>query len=210
MAHFKGNVSSWVVVNESCLQSWHSGKYDPYSEIIGDGYVDIAFETARAADPSAVLIYNQGLNETMSSDRYPMTLQIVKRLASKGLIDKVGLQMHINQNSWNPPSKDALIKAFKSYGIPVFIRELDVTMSYASGTPEEKTTQQTEIFRTVFEACLESGVCSEVNFWGVGDRYNWMEYQQNRPDADATILYDDLSPKPAYYAITQVLYANIP
>ncbi len=210
LTHYKGKVFSWEVVNESGMKAWHPGKWDPYVEIIGENYIDIAFEYARQADPTAVLIYNQNSNETMSSDRYSMTLDIVKRLHSKNLIDNVGLQMHINQSKWNPPSKENMIRAFQSYGIPVAITELDVNMSDATGTDQEKNLKQAEIYKNIFEACIESGVCHNINFWGVGDKYSWYIYALDKPNANPTILNDDLSPKTAYYAITQVLYEHVP
>lgn len=210
MAHFQGKVSSWEVVNESCLKAWHPGKWDPYVEILGEGYIETAFTAARQAAPNAILIYNQNSNETMGSDRYQMTRDIVRRLRSKNLIDTVGLQMHVNQNEWKPPSKQAMIQAFKSYGIPVAITELDVNMSYAKGDVQEQNIIQAGIYKDIFTACLDSGVCHEINFWGVGDKYSWYVNQQNIPNARPTILNDDLSPKLAYYAITQVLYEHLP
>jgi GH35 family endo-1,4-beta-xylanase len=157
MEHFKGQIDVWTVVNESGMAVWQSDS-DPYANLIGeDEYIDIAFETARSTDPNAVLIYNQGLNETRGSDRYRMTLDIVNRLKDRKLIDGVGLQMHLNQNKWNPPSKAELIATFKSYGVPVYITELDVSMEFFNGTSEEKEAKQAQIYKDTFEASIESG-----------------------------------------------------
>lgn len=219
MTQYKGRIGVWSVVNESGKISWNSDA-DPYANCIGeDEYINHAFTVARAINQKAPLIYNQGRNHTQrgyseNSDRFQMTLDIVNRLRGKELIDGVGLQMHVSQNGWSPPSKADLIAAFKAYGLPVYITELDVNMSFyrkedgSKPTDEEKAAKQAEVYRDIFEAAMESGVCKDINMWGVGDKYSWFEYQRKNPDAVATILHNDLSPKRAYYEVMKAMYSK--
>jgi GH35 family endo-1,4-beta-xylanase len=76
-------------------------------------------------------------------------------------------------------------------------------------SPCTKNLKQAAIYKDIFEACIESGVCHKINFWGVGDKYSWYVYALNTPDAHPTILNDNISPKPAYYAVIQVLYERL-
>lgn len=214
MTHFKGRITQWNVVNEVSLKAWHPGNYDPYAELIGDDYVDIAFRTARQADPSATLIYNATMNETSQSVLYQLTMQSLKRLRNETvmldngktmpLVDTLGMQMHLDGSK--PPTKQQLLQVFKNYsstGVNIFITEMDVDMSKVTGTDQERFAKQAQIYKTVIQACLESKVCTQVAFWGVA--YGWLG-----PNAAATILNDDLTPKPAYYAVTQALYEHLP
>jgi endo-1,4-beta-xylanase len=59
---YKGKIHSWDVVNEAI---WiPDGRPDglrsssPWFQFLGPGYIDLAFRTARGADPSALLTYN--------------------------------------------------------------------------------------------------------------------------------------------------------
>ena len=67
--------------------------------------------------------------------------------------------MHIDPN--NPPSKEALIENFKSWGIDVYLTELDV--------PTINEQIKAKIFSDVFSAAMESGVVKQINIWGLGN-----------------------------------------
>jgi endo-1,4-beta-xylanase len=206
MSHFKGKVNLWPVVNESRnpTELAEEGEpYDMFGAIIGADYVDIAFETARKADPSATLIYNECRNEQSKGSHGRLTQStrdIVNRLKSKGLIDGVGIQMHLDGSQ--PPDIDDLIQTLKSYGMPIYLTEFDVDMSKVPGTSEEKNRIQAQIYKNVFKACVDLGVCRDVYFWETGDKYSW-------PGGTATMYDDDLKPKPAYFAIRKVLLEKL-
>ena len=58
---YKGRMQSWDVVNEAVLPK--DGRPDglrksPWMELLGPDYIEIAFRTARVADPHALLTYN--------------------------------------------------------------------------------------------------------------------------------------------------------
>lgn len=221
MSHFKGRgITQWIVANEVLPSKWNPVEWDPYALVVGDDYVYTAFRTARETDPNVTLIYNMDLNETPGSQRFELTLQTLKKLRNEKLtlsngqvvplVDAVGMQMHLNGE--NPPTKQQLLQVFKAYGdtgAKVLITEMDVNMSNVTGSDEERFIKQAQIYRTVLEACLESKVCTQMSFWGVGDKYNWFESQRGQPNADATIFNDDLTPKRAYYEILKVLFARM-
>jgi endo-1,4-beta-xylanase len=135
---------------------------------IGPDYIDIAFEAAREADPSAILIYNDFGNETPGGPTTEYTLETVSRLRSKGLLDGVGLQMHLNGR--NPPRISELIQALDDYPLPVYITELDVNLSGVGGSRQERFMTQAIIYSDVMLACLETGACKSISVSGIGDR----------------------------------------
>ena len=127
VSHFQGQMQEWSVVNE--LDS--RGTLHTY---IGPEYIEMAFRAARQADPQALLIYNDFNNEFPARAPYNFTayqyqtLEVVDRLKSKGLIDGIGLQLHVFSPDYLP-SKAVLIEAMQGYGVPIYITELDVDIS---------------------------------------------------------------------------------
>lgn len=202
---YKGKISEWVVVNEPYIYPYR--KDDIFYQAIGDDYIDIAFQAAREADPSAILIYNDSDNHSSSGITTKLTRQITQRLLAKGLIDGVGLQMHLN--GAQPPNKDDVSATMISYGIPVYVTEFDVNLKDISGTQDERYSKQSNIYQDMLDACIRSGVCKSFTTWGIGDKYSWLEYPPNQsftsPNANPTLFDDDLNPKLAYYAMLDVL-----
>jgi len=210
MGHFSGKVKEWIVVNEPYDTSgkWAPYRDDPFYRAMGEDYIIEAFRIAREADPSAILIYNDTGNHApigvKGGETTASTQKRVEVLRKEELIDKVGIQMHMFDDSI--PNKDNLISVFKSYGVPVVITELDVDMSKYLGSDDEKYLKQAEIYRIIICACIESNVCDGITFWEPGDSNNWRESVSNS-SADASFLDDNLNPKPAYYAMLAELYA---
>jgi GH35 family endo-1,4-beta-xylanase len=171
MGALKGYVDAYIVVNESrpVTALMDGNPEDPFNTIIGEDYIEIAFQTAREADPNAILIYNDGNNHhpshdyTNGSNNTPRTLEVVSRLRAKGLIDGVGLQMHIFADE--PPDMDKMIKTFQEYGVPVYVTELDINMDNLKGTDLEKTQLQEKLYREVLTAILRSNVTVMVSHW---------------------------------------------
>ncbi len=204
MSHYKGQISCWIVVEEPYLNP--NRPEDIFYRQFGYDYIDLAFQTAREADPSAMLIYNDGDNHTANGTTTPLTRQTVQRLKLKGLVDGVGLQMYLDGTS--PPNKQDVIATMQSYGVPVHVTELNVNLKNVTGTREERYAKQARIFKEAFEACLESGVCKSCSVWGIGDKYHFLKdsrYIGSSPNADPTPFDDDLNSKPAYFALLDVL-----
>jgi endo-1,4-beta-xylanase len=200
---YKGVISEWVVVNEPYFPgaSWRQANDILYSEV-GKKYIEIAFEAAREADPSAVLIFNDTNNHVLGWPGTANTLKTASKLHSRGLIDGVGLQMHLRAAS--PPTISQLLEAMKEYPVPAYITELDVDLSGVRGSREERFFAQAKIYSDVLLAALETGACNSLTVWGIGDQFSWLEIR-GRSDADGTLFDDNFSPKPAYFALFELL-----
>lgn len=200
MTKYKGKIDTWVVVNEA---HWDNEE-DFWRKKIGSNYIEIAFQTARETDPSAKLLYSDFQNETSYGKKTYFNRQVVQTLIEKKLIDGIGLHMRIR--AFTPPKKEGLIKTFQSYGVPIYITELDIDLSSVKGPTEERFLKQAEIMKTISFAAKESGVCNYFIMFGIGDKYSWLEEDEGKPNADATAFTDELFPKPSYYAMIQGLF----
>lgn len=202
VGHYKGQVRAFTVVNEATEPSIFWNRH------IGREYAELACQAARETDPEAILIYNDYAHETTSLPKSKQVYEAVKALKEKDLVDAVGMQMHIignvngsaNLDPRTPPTKEQLLDQMYRYGelgLGVFITELDVDISRLPGTIDERLAKQAEIYSTVVEACLESsGICSDINIWGVNDKETWM--------GEAALLFSYNQPKPAYFAVLEV------
>ncbi|MDT0614929.1 endo-1,4-beta-xylanase [Streptomyces lancefieldiae] len=191
MGHYKGQIHSWDVVNEA-FQDGGSGarRSSPFQDKLGDGFIEEAFRTARAADPAAKLCYNDyntdGVN-AKSNAVYAM----VKDFKSRGVpIDCVGLQSHFNGASPVPADYRANLQRFADLGVDVQITELDI---------EGSGTAQADNYANVVKACLAVDRCTGITVWGVTDKYSWRS-------SGTPLLFDgNYNEKPAYDAVLSAL-----
>lgn len=134
MTPFKGIIREWVVANEP-FRFYGADSGDYWKLVIGAEYVEIAFQTAREVDPQAKLLLNdydnharngRGTSYARDNDPIERNKMLVDQLKAKGLIDGLGLQMHISVDK--PPQPKDMIETMQGYGLPVHITELDVNL----------------------------------------------------------------------------------
>jgi len=220
MTRYRGKVKIYSIANEAPQRDRYPGA-DYWFDHIGADYIDKAFQWAREADPDAILILNTDNNESPrdadTSYNIDMQYRIVKRLKDKGIIDAVGMQMHLFL-PWNsrvtPKEADveATMKKFGDLGVQVMITEMDVNQHEMSGTPEQRADLQKQLYADMMTACINSKVCTLFATWGISDATSWVAardidavYPSYTPDA-APLLFDvDYNPKPPYFALVQVL-----
>jgi len=201
MRHYQGKITCWIVVEDPYFDSPDRSWDLLYQTFGGYDYIDLVYQIARQTDPQAVLIYNDGENITLDGERTELTRQIIQRLQQDEAIDGVGLEMHLDASQ--PPDKQNVIAAMRSYGLPVHVTEIDVNLAGVPGTQEERYALQAQIYGDMLSACLESEVCKSYSVWGFGDKYSWTERYST--DADATLFDDYLQPKPAYNMLLTIM-----
>ncbi|MBT3320733.1 MAG: hypothetical protein HN392_00435 [Anaerolineae bacterium] len=186
-----------VVVNEARTPaSWVN--HDMYWEKLGIEYVISAFTIAREVYPEAKLIYNDTANHKEGTYATETTHLISNALFERGLIDYVGVQMHVESNQY--PNKDEMISVFRSYPVPVVITEFDVLLTDVPKDKRDETLN--EVTRTVIEGCIESEVCLSITWWGENDRVGW---------TGRSLLRDmNNKRKQAYYVAMQTMFEYLP
>ena len=197
--HYRGRVRSWDVVNEAIDDSQAGLRSSVFSRGLGADYVAEAFRIARKADPDAELIYNdyggEGLNRK-SNDIY----ELAKDLKRRGLVDGVGLQMHISAAGFPPVSEiQANIQRLADLGLQVNLSELDVRVRDVPGDAATKLQRQRQVYRDVVAACVAVPRCEAVTLWGFTDAHSWIDAAFG---ADDPLPFDEqYRAKPAFFGL---------
>ena len=186
--------------------------HPPYNLFIRFGGMDLVAETYRMAREilggDAVLLYNETYNYSLRDGFYSNTKQIVDQLTSRGLIDGVGMQMHMFQNGNEiDPNEEEIIEVMRNYSVPIYITEFDINQANLRGSNKEL--RQAQIAHTVASACAKSGVCRMIGFWGVYDGDTWLEYALNYSDPKSLPFDENGKPKIFYYALLSALSQSL-
>jgi endo-1,4-beta-xylanase len=185
--HYKGKIYAWDVVNEAFADGGTGARRDSNLQRTGNDWIEVAFRTARTADPAAKLCYNDyntdGIN-AKSTGVYNM----IRDFKSRGVpIDCVGFQSHLGTNM--PSDYQANLQRFADLGVDVQITELDITQS----------SNQATTYGNVTKACLAVTRCTGITTWGVRDNDSWRS-------SDNPLLFDASgNKKPAYTAVLNAL-----
>eukprot|EP00727_Mastigamoeba_balamuthi_P012931 m51a1_g8260 putative endo- -beta-xylanase (339) ;mRNA; f:9472-10735 len=195
LAHYKGKVYAWDVVNEAVADGANGLRHSMWYPAVPD-YIDVAFRTARHADPHAKLFYNDynadGLN---SKSNY--IYNMVKSMKARGVpIDGVGFQMHVSAQ-WSP-SEDSMRRNFQRFadlGLEVHVTEADVPCNNGRADWDK----QAQVYAKIARACLAVSRCKSLQVWGGADQYSW------KGTGKTALIWDtNYNAKPAACAIAEV------
>ncbi|MBK0380678.1 endo-1,4-beta-xylanase [Mucilaginibacter segetis] len=206
MGRYKGKVYSWDVVNEAERPT------DKLFALLGEEYIEKAFEFAHEADPQAKLYYNDGVYNTKQREKF---YELIKRLKVKGVpIDGMGIQYHLGIEGKSKEDIQQDIDAFKSLGLDVQISELDVSTFNRNATiksvlhtndkySKDLEDRQARIYGDIFEILRKNhDVVKGVTFWGIDDGIGktFLEKKLNKRNYPY-IFGAGLKPKEAFFTI---------
>jgi endo-1,4-beta-xylanase len=218
MKHYAGRVFAWDVVNESFMAD---GKVEPsiwYDQpgigFKGKGtkYIEQAFRWARAADPRALLFYNDYDTEGINA-KSDAVYEMARDFKRHGVpLDGIGIQAHIFNLDINSVSSiSANIERLAALGLQVHITEMDVALPVdARGrilNPADLI-KQAEIYSLVAAACFRQPRCTAFQTWGFTDKYSWIPAYTKGEKGAALPFDENYAPKPAYSVIVDALGAR--
>lgn len=223
VGRYKGRIQSWDVVNEA-LNEDGTLRQSKWMKIIGEDYIEKAFEYAHEADPQAELNYNDYNLESPAKREGAIVL--IKKLQAKGIrVAAVGVQGHDRLDWPSAAVEDATIEAFAKLGVKVAITELDIDVlppiapgsadvslkvkadpklnPYPNGLPDDEQQALSRQYASLFGVYLKHRAeMSRVTLWGVTDADSW---RNNWPVVGRTsypLLFDrNGKPKPAFDAV---------
>jgi endo-1,4-beta-xylanase len=160
LAHYRGKMAYWDVVNEAFADG--SGqRRDSNLQRTGNDWIEVAFRTARAADPTPKLCYNDFNIEDANASKTQAVLAMVRDFKSRGVpIDCVGFQGHFGSGGM-PANFQTTLSNFAAAGVDVAITELDIAQAGATQ------------YAQVAQACLNVPRCVGITVWGVRDPDSW-------------------------------------
>ena len=224
VAHYRGKIFAWDVVNEA-FDEVHPGALRsaiwrdqpgigrmaarhvsdrPYS------YIEQCFRWAHEADPQALLFYNEAEAEA-EGPKSDAIYAMVRDFRQRGVpIDGVGFQMHISNLHPDVASISSNIARFTALGVQVHITELDVALPIdAAGNARVEDLQlQADIYRRIAQACLSHPGCTAIQTWGFTDKYSWIGSHSKHTQGAALLFDQNYRPKPAYDSLRDVVESN--
>ncbi|MBL9174881.1 MAG: endo-1,4-beta-xylanase [Verrucomicrobiales bacterium] len=213
VGRYKGRVKVWDVVNEALAdgQGTNVLRTSLWSEIIGPDFIASAFRFAHAADPDAILRYNDYGLEGAAKRKRLMTL-IRELQAQQVPVHAIGSQAHVNVSTTFEAMDQALTE-IATLGLPIHITELDVNGAqggqggFGANVADNAATTQgglvadadkrlADAYAGIFRAFVKHrDTVKLITFWGVNDAVSWRA--QGRP-----LLFDgENQPKSAFQAV---------
>ena len=220
---YRGRIFSWNVVNEA-IEPPQNGPdglrmNSPLVRALGTDFFASAFREARAADPSALLLYNDydlELDVPWQQARRDALFRLLDRLQKANApIDGVGLQSHLKFRQFSDFKEKIyrqLLTDIAARGLRIAITELDVDDRSSPADIPTSYRAVSEIYARVLAVALdEPAVCVLVT-WGICDPYSWYNtswfHDYARPDhlLQRPLLFDAaFEATPAFYAVLSAL-----
>lgn len=224
VGRYKGRVHGWDVVNEA-LNEDGTLRESQWLKIIGDDYIEKAFQYAHEADPNAELYYNDYNLDYEAKCKG--AVELVKKLKSRGVkVTAIGTQSHHKMDRPTLEQIENSLKAFSALGVKVAVTELDIDIlpavtrqptsdvsmrvqagpesnPYAAGLPEEMQKALAQRYGDIFALYAKyRDLITRVTFWGVTDRHSWLNNFPVPGRTNYPLLFDrEGKPKPAFDAV---------
>lgn len=223
---YRGKIAMWDVVNEALDDGEHYLRDSAWSRACGEEFIAKAFIYAHAADPGALLIYNDYDNE-MDRKREKMIRLIESLRAQKVPIHAIGLQGHYQIDAIPFEALEKTLSAMQAMKMKVVISELDIDViprsrwwanngaerealskldPYANGCPPDLLQRQAEQYAQLFRLFKKyPDTIVRVSFWNLHDGQSWLnDFPWKR--VNHPLLFDRQGkPKPAYDAVLRAL-----
>jgi len=230
MGRYRGRIHGWDVVNEAIVKD---GSMRPcmWLEIIGEDYVQKAFEYAREADPDAELYYNEFDYEF--GQKTEGVIKLIRNLQSNGVkVDGVGIQGHWFLDYPNMDLLESYVKELSQLGVKLMITELDVGVlpfypvdskivplsafdinqqkkynPYPDQLPEDIEELLAKRYAELFAFFRKHReLFGRITFWAVHDGQSWRNYWPITGRNDYPMLFDrKCKAKLAFDAVVKIV-----
>lgn len=226
VGRFRGRIATWDVVNEALDDGTNYLRPSGWEQACGEEFIAKAFEYAHAADPAALLVYND-YNTELPAKRAKM-IRLVRSLREKNVpLHAIGLQGHYELDHLPLADLEATLVAMRELGVKVVVSELDIDViprskwwaeagkyrdelaklnPYRAGCPPEILQRQAEQYAQLFQLFRKhADVIARISFWNLHDGQSWLN---NFPwkRVNYPLLFDRSGqPKPAFDAVIKAL-----
>lgn len=213
-----GYIHSWDVVNETVDPETGDLRETSLSRGMGQGILEFAFHTARAAAPNAQLVYNDYMSwETGMEKHRSGVLRLLERFRASGApVDALGIQSHSNSDrpdSFTPAKQKAwreFVDEVVGMGFALTLTEFDVNDTTMDPDIGIRDAASAAYAKDYLDLMLSYPQVKEVMMWGLVDSHSWLQDFRPREDglAKRPTLFDvDYRPKPIHEAVAAALRA---
>ena len=206
-AGFAGLIDTWDAINEAVIMPIFANGDNAITRLAHARgrihMVRMAFEEARAANPSVTLV----LNDFDLSSAYECLIEGV--LAAGIRIDAIGLQTHMHKGYRGEEQTVGMLDRFARYGLPLHMTESTLVSGHLMpveiadlndyripswpSTPVGEQRQAEEMVRH-YRALVGHPAVASINYWGLTDAGAWLGAPVGLVRADGTL-------KPSYDAL---------
>jgi GH35 family endo-1,4-beta-xylanase len=208
---FAGLIDTWDAINEAVIMPVFENGDNAITRLaLARGRIHMvrtAFEEARAANPSAILV----LNDFDLSSAYECLIE--GALAAGIQIDAIGLQTHMHQGYRGEQYMQRTLNRFARFGLPLHLTETSLVSGHLMPpeiedlndyqvprwptTPEGEARQADEIVRH-YRMLVAHPAVQSINYWGLTDHGAWL-------GAPVGLVRADGNPKPSYTALENLI-----
>jgi len=207
VGEFNGLIDIWDAINEAVIMPVFANGDNAITRLAWDrgriAMVRMAFEEARAANPSVTLV----LNDFDLTSAYECLIEGVLEAGIR--IDAIGLQTHMHQGYRGEEYMQKMLDRFARYGLPLHMTESTLVSGHLMpadikdlndyripewpSTPEGEARQADEIVRH-YRSLVAHPAVQSINYWGLTDDGAWL-------GAPVGLVRADGSRKPSYDAL---------
>lgn len=206
VAHFKGKIDKWDVINEA--HGWANLDY-PQQNL--DDLTERVVRAAREANPDALLVINSCLPlglyvQWKQSEDVPTPYEYYEKMNKRGVpYDVIGLQMYNGIASPFPTCDitvmSEILDRYARLGKRIHITEFSVPSdasewgSWHADKWDEST--QAEYVQAFYTLAFSKPYVDAITWWCFWDGANWVK--------NSGVLREDLSEKPAYGVLKRLV-----
>jgi endo-1,4-beta-xylanase len=187
---YAGKLHSWDVLNE--VIEIQDGRPDglrkqPWLELLGPDYIDLAFRLTAKADPKAMLVYNEnGIESDTPQDdaKREAVLALLTRLKAKGTpIGALGIQSHLSAHQKiNPQKLRKFLADVAKLGLKILVTELDVADYKLPADQNQRDQLVAGAYEDFLTVVLQEPAVIAVVTWGLIDSHSWLQEVEHRRD----------------------------
>ncbi len=217
---YRGKVDVWSINEIVSRMLWGSSQDKSLFQRLGTDFIEDVFRWAHESDPQARLMFNESHVEQPDNPMFTRTsettIEFLKKYKQRGVpIHLVGSHFH----TWiyDPPNFQVvrpIIKTIKDLGYDFWASEVTVNISDRDPlvTARKKRIEisgdllqaQAQFYKELLETMLEYN-CGFMMFDFSDFPYEMFALDYKLPEARAHIFDGNYKPKPAYYAVYDVL-----
>ena len=205
-ARYGRKINRWIVVNEPLEYGGTALYRNQFYDVLGPDYISEAFRIAEEAAPNSELWLNEIFTENNPAKASAL-VDLAANLVATGVpIDGVGLQGHLFAGDPDYELVQYTMRRLSGLGLKVAITEMDAPVGVDLPNRLEVQVQR---MAGMVRACLAVPACDSVTFWGLNDEVSWLNWFL-APNLDPLLFDASLRPKPAYFAVRDVLLEGRP